>query len=196
MQRINTIVQKITDLTKQEEKTVIDIDLMLDYTRVLYADLLEWRSKIAFNNSLVPPAEKAAPAAPVKKEEPKATPVPPVAPAPLPPVHEQKVATPASTPLPTGAVASHATAEKIAPPAEERDIRHLIGINDKYLFISELFGNNKDSYEEALQYINACAALQQARQWIDGQMYKHYWNDESEAVQSFYNMLELFFSEK
>lgn len=196
MQRINTIVQKIADLTKRDEKTVIDIDLMLDYTRVLYADLLEWRSKIAFNNSLVPPTEKTIPAAAVKKEEPVAASVQPVAPASLPPVHEQKAATPASTPLPNEYVTSHATAEKITPPVADRDIRHFIGINDKYLFISELFGNNKDTYEEALQYINTCVALQQARLWIDSQIYKQYWNDDSEAVQSFYGMLELFFSGK
>lgn len=44
MERIHNLLRKIQDVYYQKgEKQVLDIDLMLDYTRVLYADLLEWR---------------------------------------------------------------------------------------------------------------------------------------------------------
>ena len=45
MQRIATLLQKLTELSTQGKPSQIDIDLMLDYTRVIYADLLEERKK-------------------------------------------------------------------------------------------------------------------------------------------------------
>lgn len=44
--RIQNMLGKLLHLLKQKEKSVIDIDLMLDYTRVVYADLLEERSAL------------------------------------------------------------------------------------------------------------------------------------------------------
>lgn len=47
MERIHSLLRKIQDIYyKKDEKQVIDIDLMLDYTRVLYADLLDARTDI------------------------------------------------------------------------------------------------------------------------------------------------------
>lgn len=64
MQRIETLLQKISDLAQRGNKaTVIEIDLMMDYTRVLYADLIEWRARSVFNTSL-------------ELNEPTATPIP------------------------------------------------------------------------------------------------------------------------
>ncbi len=46
MERIENILRRIQELYQsKQEKTGIDIDLMLDYTRVMYADLLEWRKR-------------------------------------------------------------------------------------------------------------------------------------------------------
>ena len=51
MQRISTLIQKLSELAEQEKKLgLIDIDLMLDYTRVMYADLLEVRKNYALND--------------------------------------------------------------------------------------------------------------------------------------------------
>lgn len=47
MERIHNLLRKLQDIYyKQEEKQVIDLDLMLDYTRVLYADLLDARTDL------------------------------------------------------------------------------------------------------------------------------------------------------
>ncbi len=44
MDRIKNVMQRFIDVYQgKHPKTAIDIDLMLDYTRVIYADLLEWR---------------------------------------------------------------------------------------------------------------------------------------------------------
>ena len=47
MERIEQILHRIQGIYYDERsKTNIDIDLMLDYTRVLYADLLEWKKNV------------------------------------------------------------------------------------------------------------------------------------------------------
>ena len=46
MERIKTFVQKIQEIYySKHPKSAIDIDLMMDYTRVMYIDLLEWRKE-------------------------------------------------------------------------------------------------------------------------------------------------------
>jgi hypothetical protein len=46
MERIKNVMQRLQELYfSKHQKTAIDIDLMLDYTRVMYADLLEWRKQ-------------------------------------------------------------------------------------------------------------------------------------------------------
>lgn len=64
MQRIETLLQKLTDLSRLKDKaTPIEIDLMMDYTRVIYADLIEWRNRTNFVNAI--PVENSVPAQPV-----------------------------------------------------------------------------------------------------------------------------------
>jgi len=189
MQRIPTIVQKITDLVKQEDKnTVIDIDLMLDYTRVLYADLLEWRSKLAFTESFAIATTPVTTPVDTPDQRPYVTDEP-VKQA------EQQIETSAPVSQPYIPPVSNATDQYISAP--QRDIKQSIGINDKYQFISELFGNNKEAYEEAIEQINTCITLQQALMWLDEHAYKqYYWSEDGEAVQSFYGILTSFFSER
>ena len=75
MERIHNLLRKIQDVYYQKgEKQILDIDLMLDYTRVLYADLLEWRKA---TEEQVATAEAAIPQA---TEQP-AVAVPDIAPA-------------------------------------------------------------------------------------------------------------------
>jgi hypothetical protein len=64
MQRLETLLQKLTDLSRLKDKaTPIEIDLMMDYTRVIYADLIEWRNRTNFVNAI--PIENVASAQPV-----------------------------------------------------------------------------------------------------------------------------------
>lgn len=49
MQRIDTLLQKLNELARLKEKaSLIEIDLMMDYTKVIYADLIEWRNRTQF----------------------------------------------------------------------------------------------------------------------------------------------------
>lgn len=187
MQRIPTLLQKMSELAKLNEKaTVIDIDLMMDYTRVIYADLLEWRGRAVFNASVEAPViSQPAPIAPVTQQTniaPQQISNPVQEPGPIPQVVE---------PLPTPPKAAHIEPKQFEP------ISKFIGINDKYLFISELFGNNKTAYEEVLDEINSMETSQQARNWLDVHIVPGFnWQEENETVQSFYGILNSFFASR
>lgn len=157
MQRIKLLIQKLADMAgSDKDKTVIDIDLMLDYTRVLYADLLELR-----NNKLLMPAQDNAPEQPA------------------PSVPEQAIA--AAEPI---IMASNI--EEV--PAI--DIRTNIGINDKYLYISELFMDDKSAYDAAVKELNKCNSLHEAMSFTESELNNKYnWDKESPTVQSFYTLL-------
>lgn len=74
MERIHNLLRKLQDIYyKQEEKQVIDLDLMLDYTRVLYADLLDARTDMLAKQGMglhlkQEPLKHEAEAAPVSVE--------------------------------------------------------------------------------------------------------------------------------
>lgn len=154
MQRIQLLVQKLEDLSgKEKEIGTIDIDLMLDYTRVIYADLLELRKRLTTDTLLEnTPPQVTQPAAPEAVTEPAVM------------------------------------AEVADVPSV--DIRTAIGINDKYLFITELFKDDRAAYDEAIKKLNGCTSLQQALRYAEEELQPAYdWDKETPAVQSFYTLL-------
>jgi hypothetical protein len=187
MQRIPTLVQKLHDLSKTDgdKISVIDIDLMLDYTRVLYADLLEWRTRIQFSESVAEPAQADT----ASYAEPETVPMP-TSSAPSVELTSQVQ----SYDLPEEKTASGTTG---LVDSGDGDVRKRIGINDKYQFISELFGNDKEAYEQALNHVNNFNSYEQAVEWLDEHVHTKYgWNDEDLAVQSFYDTLNNFFASR
>ncbi|MBS1772144.1 MAG: hypothetical protein JST82_04745 [Bacteroidetes bacterium] len=153
MQRIDVLLQKISNLSKLNDKaTIIDIDLMLDYTRVMYADLLEMKSRMSFNESLVlnDTTEK-------------------------PQIQVQPVITTPDT-------------------VTKKDIQNSIGINDKYQFISELFSNNKELYDNVIAELNTFDNYTQAYNWLHANVpTANSWEDENPVVQSFLSVLQQFY---
>ncbi len=158
MQRISTLLQKLTELSENKNLTAIDIDLMMDYTRVLYADLIDAKKTAAVSKPEMKPA-------PIVNTETQNTP------------EEQ---TTLETPPPTTQYSN--------VPAH--DIRTLIGINDKYLFISELFNNDKSAYDAAIKHLNDFSNAGEALEWTENELATKYsWDNENETTQSFYSLL-------
>lgn len=210
MQRIRTVLQKLTELAQRNpDRTLIDVDLMLDYTRVIYADLLELRGgmnykpqlnineptldELSTSMSAAPevtdiieePAPPAPPPAPVVIKEAEQTPVAPTpTPADIPaPVQPN----PAMTIEPPKPLAPLPPLPPTAKPA--KDIRRFIDLNEKYLFLSELFNNDLRAYEETMNELSACADKQQAQQLLGAK----FQDESNSAYDSFQQLLDRFF---
>ena len=70
--------------------------------------------------------------------------------------------------------------------ASKKDIRSVIGINDKYQFMNELFQNNKSNYEELLDRINSLDTYEKAHEWLVSEVAdKNKWSKEDETFKSF-----------
>ncbi len=298
MERVKNILQKLQEVYySKHPKSAIDIDLMLDYTRVMYADLLEWRhrfkeepltSESAEPNKHVVISEKEQEPAPVtapeetvvakpeerapqpatedavavkepeatvpadktyqpvqhddpqpKEPEPDQAPVveaepekeyiealqqdisgisfePPSAPESRSELKEELLIEEpavqqavAEIPVPPAAAIPlpDMTVKPVSKPVEAanlfsavkapRDIRSAIGINDKYLFLNELFNNHKSNYEEALDKLNHFSTAEQAEDWIRTKIAPvHKWDQDDATVASFYTLVKRHFSER
>ncbi len=277
MERIENVLRRIQELYySRHEKTGIDIDLMLDYTRVMYADLLEWRKR--FKDELpvsgpaaAPEPEPATPEAPesavtedlpvqpdpeqipagaaapvedtataqpaqpaehdtpaetlsgpekeeaeaevvkeVQHNNPSAISFEPPAPQPLHTVEiedvleedEPAVNTPVENIVlpevePEAAVPVKPAIQATSGPVLRKDIRGAIGINDKYLFLNELFANNKTDYEEALDQLRLFDDYGQALSWLQAHpAQKNGWDKEDDMVQSFLALVKQYLSSR
>lgn len=76
-----------------------------------------------------------------------------------------------------------------------KDLRKGIGVNDKFLFINELFRGDEGLYERSIKTINAFNILPEAEYWINRELkIKLGWNDDKEVVQYFYQLVKRRFS--
>lgn len=76
-----------------------------------------------------------------------------------------------------------------------KDLRKGIGVNDKFVFISELFGGDEGLYDRSIKTINAFHILPEAQYWINKELKaKLHWDDDSRTVQHFYELVKRRFS--
>jgi hypothetical protein len=76
-----------------------------------------------------------------------------------------------------------------------RDLKKGIGVNERYLFLSELFRGDESMYERSLKTINGFNILPEAQYWIERELkIKLGWNDSHPTVQQFYTLVKRRFS--
>jgi len=76
-----------------------------------------------------------------------------------------------------------------------KDLRKAIGINDRFVFVNELFRGDEVMYERSIKTINSFHILQEAEYWMNRELkVKLGWNDTKEAVQHFYGLVRRRFS--
>lgn len=76
-----------------------------------------------------------------------------------------------------------------------KDLKKAIGINDRYLFINELFRGDEDMYERSIKTINSFNIQAEAEYWIQRELkVKLGWMDDSEAVKTFDQLIKRRFS--
>ncbi|MBI2282282.1 MAG: hypothetical protein HYU71_01075 [Bacteroidetes bacterium] len=76
-----------------------------------------------------------------------------------------------------------------------RDLKKAIGINDRFLFVNELFRGDENMYERSLKTINGFSIYPEAQYWIQRELkVKLSWSDNSDAVKIFDQLVKRRFS--
>jgi hypothetical protein len=72
-----------------------------------------------------------------------------------------------------------------------RDLRKAIGINDRFLYINELFRGDESMYERSIKTINSFSILPEAEYWIQRELKtKIGWSEGNETVKQFIQLVK------
>lgn len=72
-----------------------------------------------------------------------------------------------------------------------KDLRKAVGVNDKFLYVRELFRGDEAMYERSIKTINNFKILPEAEYWISRELkVKLGWDDSSDTVQEFYQLVK------
>jgi hypothetical protein len=207
-QQISRLLEKITGqhdaITAQESKVPqIEIDILLSDIRALY----ETVKRLEQNNALAPTPEneKATTphSAPVISEEDtvngkalQATPEPSssgieksFARAGEPTVGSRYKEEPTLHDRITKTAVDNSLGSKLQKKPI-RDLKSAIGINEKFIFISELFDGNQQEFIETVETLNKCSRLDVALTHIGIIRTKYSWNEENKPVKDFMELVE------
>lgn len=76
-----------------------------------------------------------------------------------------------------------------------RDLRKAIGVNDRFVFINELFRGDEAAYERSIKTINSFSIFAEAEYWIQRELkVKNGWDAGHELVNQFYQLVKRRFS--
>ena len=76
-----------------------------------------------------------------------------------------------------------------------RDLKRAIGINDRYVFINELFRGDEVMYERSIKTINSFRIFAEAEYWIERELkVKLGWEEHKETTRHFYQLVKRRFS--
>jgi len=84
---------------------------------------------------------------------------------------------------------NHSLAEKLQNQQIE-SLKTVIGVNDKFYFINELFNGEAHKYEDVIYTLNNFKKLDDAMQYFSTLKYRFNWDEESEAAEKLVHMLE------
>jgi len=76
-----------------------------------------------------------------------------------------------------------------------RDLRKAIGVNDRYVFVNQLFRGDEVMYERSIKTINGFRILPEAEYWMERELkVKLGWDENREATRHFYQLVKRRFS--
>ena len=76
-----------------------------------------------------------------------------------------------------------------------RDLKKAIGVNDRYVFLNELFRGDEVMYERSIKTLNSFRIYQEAEYWINRELkIKLGWNESNSIVRHFYQLVRRRFS--
>jgi hypothetical protein len=76
-----------------------------------------------------------------------------------------------------------------------KDLKKAIGVNERYMYINELFNGEEVAFDRSIKTINAFGAYGEADLWIRRELIHTYgWDDKSATVKQFYQLVRRRFS--
>ena len=76
-----------------------------------------------------------------------------------------------------------------------KDLKKAIGVNDRFVFINELFRGDEVMYERSIKTINSFRIMAEAEYWIERELkVKLGWDDTRETTRHFYQLVKRRFS--
>jgi len=76
-----------------------------------------------------------------------------------------------------------------------RELKKAIGVNDRYVFINELFRGDEAMYERSIKTINNFRILPEAEYWMERELkIKLGWDDNRDITRQFYQLVKRRFS--
>ncbi|MBX9784719.1 MAG: hypothetical protein K2X48_15630 [Chitinophagaceae bacterium] len=86
-------------------------------------------------------------------------------------------------------------AHRLSEAGSIKDLKKAIGINDRFVFINELFRGDEVMYERSIKTINGFSIYQEAQYWMERELkIKLGWVDSRPAVKDFYALVKRRFS--
>jgi hypothetical protein len=70
------------------------------------------------------------------------------------------------------------------------DIRTVIGLNEKFLFINELFKGNHDAFATHINNLNNCENVEEAKAYVENLSQEYDWGIENNAKEKFNQIVE------
>lgn len=76
-----------------------------------------------------------------------------------------------------------------------RDLKKAIGVNDRYVFVNQLFRGDEAMYERSIKTINSFRILPEAEYWMERELkVKLGWDENREITRHFYQLVKRRFS--
>jgi hypothetical protein len=76
-----------------------------------------------------------------------------------------------------------------------RDLKKAIGVNDRYVFVNQLFRGDEAMYERSIKTINAFRILPEAEYWMERELkVKLGWDENNNLTRHFYQLVKRRFS--
>jgi len=69
------------------------------------------------------------------------------------------------------------------------DLKRSIAMNDRFIFIKELFKTDFDAYNRYINDLNGCESIEQAEQYLSQLKNQYEWDEKNETVQYFLSLV-------
>lgn len=89
------------------------------------------------------------------------------------------------------------TADLSKPPVQETsfvkkkgDLKSMIGLNDRFRFLNELFGGNSGEFNAAINQLDEIDSLEEAEDYLDRLFGVYHWDKNGQAYSDFHLLIK------